>query len=327
LEGEPFSLLQDTAKIGIEGQSFIQKDGYYYMFYSAGACCGAGCDYHVKAVRSKSIRGPYEDVGETVLLGNNEDWKCMGHGTFVQDKKGDYYYLFHGYNQQRNIYSGREGLLAKLVWSDKGAPVFEFIPGTENKDYNGFDLDFTKLKKQNLFAQWDFRNSKPNISLNKQGLTLSGTVQNDNQIGTVLTWRPENKAYSLKGKINLESSSKNALKGIAICGDKNQAIGLGVQADKIKVWKIQGNDLKTLKEVELPKGLSNLELKIQTKPDLSCEAFYKDKTGKWQLIKLDLNNSYTLKDLAPWDRSPRPGIQVKAEDKESAVFLEFGLEY
>lgn len=39
--GPPFTLLLDTARKGIEGQCLVKKNGYYYLFYSAGGCCGS----------------------------------------------------------------------------------------------------------------------------------------------------------------------------------------------------------------------------------------------------------------------------------------------
>ena len=327
LVGEPFSILQDTAKIGIEGQSFVQKDGYYYMFYSAGACCGPGCDYHVQAVRSKSIKGPYEDVGQAVLLGNNNNWKCMGHGTFVKDKKGDYYYLFHGYSNYGTIYTGRQGLLAKLEWSDKGDPVFDFVPdGNKLSDVN-LNLNFKKLKESEFFGQWDFRVSHPQWILNNQGLTLSSTESKDNIIGTVLTWRPATRIYNLSSQIDLKSSSENALKGLAIYGDKNGALGVGVQEDKIKVWKAMGTEINTLKEFDLPINLNTIELKIQTNADLSVNAFYRIEKGDWITLELSPDMSYSIKDFAPWDRSPRPGIHLQGKENEKVVFWNFSLRY
>ena len=327
LEGEPFSILQDTAKIGIEGQSFIRKDGYYYMFYSAGACCGPGCDYHVQAVRSKSIRGPYEDVGESVLLGSNERWKCMGHGTFVTDKKGEYYYLFHGYSQDGTVFTGRQGLLAKLEWSDQNKPVFDFIKNDSRDAESSFSLNFKKIKRSDLFGQWDFRNSIPNIQLNSTGLLLSSGEIKDNQVGSVLTWRPANKKYGITAKLDLLKSARELLKGIVIYGDKDRAIGLSVQGNKVIAWQASGEEWKILSSQKVPDNAKEISLRLQTEDDLSCSASFSVQSGGWEVLELKDPSSFNLKELAPWDRSPRPGLQVKGEPNEKAVFTELSLNY
>lgn len=327
LEGEPFSILQDTAKIGIEGQSFIKKDGYYYMFYSAGACCGPGCDYHVQAVRSKTIRGPYEDVGESVLLGSNERWKCMGHGTFVTDKKGDNYYLFHGYSQDGTVFTGRQGLLAKLEWSDHNKPVFDFIKNDSEDKVSSFSLDFKKIKRSAVFGQWDFRNSIPKIELNSTGLHLFPGEIKANDVGSVLTWRPASKTYDITAKLNLLKSDKELLKGVVIYGDKDRALGLSVQGKKVIVWQASGEEYKILSSQEIPENAKEISLRLQTKDDLSCTASFSVEEGNWKVMEINDASSFSLKELAPWDRSPRPGLQVKGGPNEKAVFTELSLTY
>ncbi|MGH2623763.1 MAG: glycoside hydrolase family 43 protein, partial [Sphingobacterium sp.] len=198
LVGEPFTLIKDTQGIGIEGQSFVKKDGYYYMFYSAGACCGPGCDYRVYASRSKSLKEPFTNVSETVLLGENQSWKCMGHGTFINGERDERYYLYHGYSKQGSVYTGREGLLAKLIWSDMGDPVFEFIENTNEANRN-ISLDFSQSKDQ--MWQWDFKNSKPNWKFTPTGARISGEIVPSNQTGIVLTWRPNAVQYSMTSTI------------------------------------------------------------------------------------------------------------------------------
>ncbi len=327
LEGEPFSILQDTAKIGIEGQSFIKKDGYYYMFYSAGACCGPGCDYHVQAVRSKTIRGPYEDVGESVLLGSNERWKCMGHGTFVTDKKGDNYYLFHGYSQDGTVFTGRQGLLAKLEWSDHNKPVFDFIKNDSEDAESSFSLDFKKIKRSAVFGQWDFRNSIPKIELNSTGLHLFPGEIKANHVGSVLTWRPASKTYDITAKLDLLKSGQELLKGVVIYGDKDRALGLSVQGKKVIVWQASGEEYKILSSQEIPENAKEISLRLQTKDDLSCTASFSVQEGNWKVMEINDASSFSLKELAPWDRSPRPGLQVKGGPNEKAVFTELSLTY
>src|SRR5690606_29704247 len=107
----------------------------------------------------------------------------MGHGTFVTDKKGDYYYLFHGYSQNGTVFTGRQGLLAKLEWSDQDKPVFDFIKNDDKDSESSFRLDFRKIKRNEVFGQWDFRNSIPNFQVNTTGLLLSPAQIKGNEVG------------------------------------------------------------------------------------------------------------------------------------------------
>ncbi len=87
--GEPFMLLRDDEKKGLEGQCLVKRNGYYYLFYSAGACCGSKCSYDVNLARATSLRGPYTRYERNPVLSKTDEWKCIGHGTIVTAKDGN----------------------------------------------------------------------------------------------------------------------------------------------------------------------------------------------------------------------------------------------
>lgn len=322
IQGDPFSLLMDTAHVGIEGQAYVQKEGYYYMFYSAGACCGDACDYHVQAVRSKTVRGPYERVGEAVLLGENDNWKCMGHGTFVEAEDGELYYLFHGYSKIGGIYTGREGLLARLVWSDKGEPVFEMINDSVSRSPSSLRLDFqTGYTKEDMMLQWDFRTVNPEWHMDQDGLHLGGTYEETNETGIVLTRRPSTKTYRVQAEVDLTKSAGEALKGLAIYGDVNRAVGFGIQDDVLQVWTSGEKSFEVVSQATMSGTNSVVELRIDVDSDLSCRFYYRSDGEKWRELALRNSQGVSIQDLAPWDRSPRPGLHIKQEnDQQRAVF-------
>ncbi|MFD2970166.1 glycoside hydrolase family 43 protein [Sphingobacterium bambusae] len=324
LEGEPFSLLMDTARVGIEGQSFLKNDGYYYMFYSAGACCGVNCDYHVKAVRAKNIKGPYEHVGTKVLLGENNDWKCMGHGTFVEGKDGQLYYLFHGYSKTGTTYTGREGLLAQLDWADQGQPTFTFLPATSKETTEKMHIDFRKKKPVQSFWQWDFRYASPTINYGRAGLELSGHSAADNPTGVVLAWRPSSLRYRLETVVDLGSSSVAAAKGLVIYGDKDRSIGLSVKGNTVEFWRMDGGKRQQLATGTVPVENGTLHLRLELCEGLRCRA-YIGQENQWSEITGSDAALAVVDGLSPWDRSPRPGLLFHGKESEKAVFSDVTL--
>lgn len=58
MAGEPFTLLRDDKRQGMEGQHWLKIGDYYYIVYSINGCCGPGSDYAVAVARSKNLRGP-----------------------------------------------------------------------------------------------------------------------------------------------------------------------------------------------------------------------------------------------------------------------------
>lgn len=320
LEGEPFSLLMDTARVGIEGQSFLRHDGYYYMFYSAGNCCGVRCDYHVQAARSRSIRGPYERVGAAVLLGENADWKCMGHGTFVAN--GDkIYYLFHGYNKVGTTYTGRQGLLAELAWSPSGEPVFTFIPAGDERP-EALAADFLSDNRDMPFWQWDYRHSKPAFQQTRYGLELGGSVFPENPTGIALSVRPTATAYEMGTTIDLARSNADAQKGLVIYGDQDGAIGVGITQHTLQFWTVRQGKKETLGGADLPDDLSTVSLKLTVGPDFTYRAFY-NVNGQWTELEANDRQGSSLQGIIQWDRSPRPGLHFSGDKEAKAVFQRF----
>ena len=59
----------------VEGPWIINKDGWYYLFYSANGYCGPS--YAVGVARSKEPLGPYEKKGSPI---RTSDLRFVGPG-------------------------------------------------------------------------------------------------------------------------------------------------------------------------------------------------------------------------------------------------------
>lgn len=316
LEGETFPLLKDTDRIGLEGQSILKKDDYYYLFYSAGNCCGRDCDYNVRIARSRSIQGPYELYANNPALQANAEWKCSGHGTFVKSPDGSYYYLYHAYNRSSTVYTGRQGMLAKLTWPGVNAwPVFKEVSGSVaaagiRDDFNG--------KALANYWQWDFRHATPVVKQANGNLYLSGNISADNLAGIVLTVRPASQRYVMQTTV---INSNDALKGLAIYGDANAAIGIGVAGEKVEYWMVKDGKRSVLGSLPVKKGV--VELRMSVGDEVSVA--FKQGSSQWQVVEPATEVSVDF--LPPWDRSPRIGLHFNGESTKDAEFGIFELIY
>ncbi len=314
LEGEVFSMLKDDDKIGMEGQAILKKDGFYYLFYSAGNCCGGGCSYHVSVARSANFKGPYEYYSKNPILQTLEAWKCPGHGTFVTQPDGKYVYLYHAYNQENNVFTGREGMMAELAWNN-GWPALVPRRAPDNTPKN----ITASFKEKNIAAywQWDFRNSTPVAGQKAGRLSLSGATREGNNTGIVLTVRPVSRHFDL---ITTVVNSNAALKGLAFYGDVNAAIGVGVTGDKVEYWMVKDNKRSVIAAATIKTG-SPVQLKFSMLPDLTCEVFYKQAGADWKAV----GSKQPVGFLPQWDRSPRGGLHFKGAANEQAAFSTFEL--
>lgn len=147
-------------KVHIAGNAFeatyiIQKDGYYYGFFSTGSCCnGPWSTYQVKVGRSTSLLGPYVDrLGRdlktsdgSLVLGNGETYVGNGHNTMIQDDNGDYWLIYHGINKDEgylpNGATRRPLMMDKIVWDSLGWPqIRNFMPSETPQEAPVFKED------------------------------------------------------------------------------------------------------------------------------------------------------------------------------------------
>ena len=119
LEGEPFMLLRDDERQGMEGQCVFRQGEWWYILYSIRDCCSPNSDYAVSVARSHSIQGPWEKYeGNPILEGKGAMQSC-GHGTMVRTPSGEMFYLCHAYYVGR-YKEGRKAVLFCLEIGDDG---------------------------------------------------------------------------------------------------------------------------------------------------------------------------------------------------------------
>lgn len=319
LEGEVFSMLKDTEGKGLEGQSFLKKGDYYYMFYSAGDCCGLKCSYNVRVARSKSFKGPYEDFKENPILKENADWDCAGHGTFVAGPDGKDYYLYHAYNKKSNVFVGRQGMLAELKWSGKdGWPSLKEHSGPELKADISDNFNTKSVQK---YWQWDFRHADPQVKQLKGKLYFSGKINTNNMTGLVLAMRSATNRFDAQVTV---TNTNNGLKGLAYYGDANAALGIGVAGDSVIFWTVRDNKKTHLTSSKIKKGQA-VDLKISLLADLSCEVSYKQGNEEWKSLVPAEKISAGF--LPQWDRSPRIGLHYNGPEGEHGEFSTFKLSH
>jgi beta-xylosidase len=320
LEGELFTLFKDDSRMGLEGQSILKKDEYYYLFYSAGNCCGSKCDYNVRMARSKTFKGPYEDFANNPALAENADWKCSGHGTFVNTPQGKTFYLYHAYNRETTVYTGRQGMLAELTWPEKnGWPVFKEVSAPQKPAQRITD-DF-KAPSLSMAWQWDFRNSAPVVKQANDTLHLSGTIKEGNNSGIALTLRPVGTNFEMTTTV---SNLNNAQKGLVFYGDAGASIGISARGDQTEFWMVKDNK-RSLLASDLIMERVPVQLKISVKPDLSLRVYVKQDQSEWKELKGPKPVSIDF--LPQWDRSPRMGLNFKGETGQDAQFTTFELVY
>lgn len=331
--GDYFMLLRDEPRKGMEGQVLMKWNNHYYLFYSAGGCCGLRCDYNVRVARASTIEGPYTNFEENPILAENETWKCPGHGTFVEVAPNKYFYLYHAYSKKDDVFTGRQGMLDELNWKEytgwpyftqgKSPSVTNKLPNTaKSQKLNSNIHDDFNTAKLALYWQWDFRHTSPILNTQKGTLYLAGNTTANNPTGTALTLRPVSGNYEL----NTEVVNTNAsLKGLTLYGDANQAVGIGIAGDTVQLWEVKDNKRKILSHQIVSQ--SPVRLRMQVEKGSQLRFYWSAEKDQWNELKTGDQSYYDGRHLPPWDRSPRPGILQNGDANAPAAFSWFNITY
>ena len=108
----------------LEGPKLLHKDGWFYMFSGQGGTAGPPTSHMVVVARARSIHGPWENCPQNPIVRTrsaHEPWWSRGHATPVQGPAGDWWLVYHGYeNGLRTL--GRQMLLEPMEWTADGWP-------------------------------------------------------------------------------------------------------------------------------------------------------------------------------------------------------------
>jgi beta-xylosidase len=106
----------------MEGPKLVKRGDYYYLTTAEGGTAGPATSHMIISARSKTPFGPWENSPYNPIIRtieNSEKWWSKGHGTLFEDAKGNWWIVFHGYeNGHYNM--GRQTLLQPVEWTKEG---------------------------------------------------------------------------------------------------------------------------------------------------------------------------------------------------------------
>lgn len=106
----------------LESPKSTVHNGYFYQTVAEGGTAGPATSHMVVSARSKSPFGPWENspYNPVVHTGNRaERWWSQGHGTLVDDTKGNWWILYHAYEKGFHTI-GRQTLMLPIEWTADG---------------------------------------------------------------------------------------------------------------------------------------------------------------------------------------------------------------
>lgn len=235
-----------TENFAPEGPKLLRRGEWFYLVTAVGGTAGPVTGHMVIAARSRSVHGPWEHCPQNPLVRTqsvDEPWWSRGHATLVEGPGGQWWMVYHGYeNGFRTL--GRQTLLDPIEWTDDG--WFRALGGDLGHPLPmprggeavtpGFPLsdDFSSNK---FGVQWAFHDPKPDemerVSYGDASLTLtgSGTTPVDS---SPLTCIVVDRAYQVEVTMELEGEVEGAF---LLYYNPKAFVGVGFTGEKAKTYQ------------------------------------------------------------------------------------------
>jgi len=105
-----------------EGPKLFRRGEWFYLVSAVGGTAGPATSHMVIVARSRSIHGPWVDCPDNPIIRTGspaEPWWSRGHASIVEGPAGDWWAVYHAYeNGFRTL--GRQTLLEPVRWTKDG---------------------------------------------------------------------------------------------------------------------------------------------------------------------------------------------------------------
>ena len=299
----------------IEGPFILKRGEWFYMFYSADACCGRQCNYKLGVARAKALLGPWERHAINPILAGNDDWKCPGHGSVVSTEDGRDFLLYHGYHAGDFQFAGRQGLLDEITWGPDGWPVIN--GGGGPRDKGPAPLGVAARPRVRELAddlagpalqqgwQWPW-NEVPRWRFAAGALVLRAPTDAAASATSAVLARPTRFGnYTATVRVAGPPARDGAMVGLAAYGDAGNALGIAATSTGIVLWVREKGEQRTLTQVGLDTA-SQVDLRIAAEDGRRFRFAYSTDGESWHRVGDETDGAY----LPPWDRAVRVALAV-----------------
>ena len=157
-DGWQFPEEWETEGFWLESPKLFKRGDWYYLVTAEGGTAGPPTSHMVVVARSKSALGPWENSPHNPLVHTysaDETWWSKGHGTLVDDARGNWYVVYHAYRNGFHTL-GRSTIVESVEWTKDGWPVLAEKDGAK-WERNGLQGDYAYLRDYDnplLWAKW-----------------------------------------------------------------------------------------------------------------------------------------------------------------------------
>jgi xylan 1,4-beta-xylosidase len=235
-----------TENFAPEGPKLLRHGEYFYLVTAVGGTAGPVTGHMVIAARSKSIHGPWEHCPHNPLvrtLKTEEPWWSKGHATIIEGPSGDWWLVYHGYeNGFRTL--GRQTLLEPMEWTpddwfralggDLSKPLPKPNGGKLSKAGFALSDDFSRDR---FGVQWCFHDPKPDemtrVKRDNKSLRIAGRGTSPAD-SSPLTCAVGDRSYEAEVTLELDGAAEA---GILLFYNNKAFVGVGFDGAQTRTWQ------------------------------------------------------------------------------------------
>lgn len=266
----------------LEGPKLTRRGDYFYMFSGQGGTAGPPTSHMVVVARSRSIHGPWENCPHNPIVrtvSRNEPWWSRGHATAVEGPDGQWWMIYHGYeNGLRTL--GRQMLLEPFEWTADGWPRATGgdlsrpmrkpgqSGGAHGQPLSGFGQDSIG-NKLTFWAPRPGYLDRARIS--GGALTLAGQGSGPADTSPLL-FVAGDRSYDIRVEVELDGAAQA---GLLLFYNEKMFCGLALGTKKLHAWRIG-------QEERWPAGapIDTRRLFLRLVNDENVVTFYHSRDGK-----------------------------------------------
>lgn len=275
-----------------EGPKLLRRGAWFYLISAVGGTSGPPTSHMVIAARSRSIHGPWENCPQNPLVRTqsfDEMWWSRGHASLVEGPAGDWWMVYHGYeNGYRTL--GRQTLLQPIKWTDDG--WFKVIGGDLSLPLpmpkngiagpSGFAKsdDFSGNK---FGTQWSFYDPAPDemkrVQFGQEYLSVAGKGASPANCSP-LTFITGDRSYEASVSLEIIGAGEG---GLLLHYSERMFVGLGFNASQMRTFNY-GEEQTWMRE-----NMPVSTVHIRVKNEKNIVSFHYSRDGKnwiqhpWQM--------------------------------------------
>lgn len=343
--------------VWIEAPHIYKRNGYYYLMAAEG---GTSVNHSEVVLRSHDVWGPYVPYEKNPILTQRQldperknPISSVGHADLVDGPDGNTYAVFLGVRPYEGDFynTGRETFIAPVKWIDNWPVInpdhkevqYEYkVNWKEEKHTNQLPItgnfDFKVPFKDSLNAQFLFlRTRNPSwysFKENRNALTiklLPETIM-DKGNPAFIGRRQQHLLSSASTEMVFSTKKNNEKAGMVIFQNEHHFYYLCKSYDKgkdvIQLFKGNpvSNDMKLLKQVDLPTSHKNVYFKINCEKDV-YSFWFSLKENEWELLEDKVDGKYLSTAVAKGFVGSLYGLYATSEGElsdNSAIYKWFG---